>query len=204
MPAMTRRRLAAVAVACALLGAIIGGAVALRGVRTARPEVAPATATVAAAVSTTSTGASTDPWDYCAAIRVADRPDAKYLGDGTRAVIQDALAVAEHLPQRFADPASRRVAIPWRCMDGGVWACDPGANLPCGPAKTSREPSEGMRAFCAEPDHRTGVLPAFVTGHDTIFAWSCRDGVPSLDRQVFEVDERGFVARFWYRLDRPR
>jgi hypothetical protein len=132
----------------------------------------------------------------------SDRPPAQYLGDGTRIVIQDALSRAEGLPQRFADPAARRIAIPWRCMDGAVWACDPGANLPCGPANASREPSEGMRTYCREqqPD---GVLPAFVSGHDTILAWSCRGGAPVIDRQVSEVDARGFVARYWYRLDHP-
>lgn len=199
------RLTALLAIGCLLGGVILGGVYVRRSAETRVPEAVRATASATAAPATATSGAtaSNDPWDYCAAIGVVDRPDAKYLGDGTRTVIQDALAVAERLPQRFADPASRRVAIPWRCMGGGVWACDPGANLPCGPAKTTREPSEGMRAFCAEPQQRNGVLPAFVSGHDTIFAWSCRDGAPVIDRQSFEVDERGFVARFWYRLDRP-
>lgn len=208
LPRSQHLRLAAlVVIGCLVAGIVLGGVYVTRGTRTGALEVAGATASASASGTpraNLSAAASNDPWDYCAAIGVVDRPDAKYLGDGTRAVIQDALAVAERLPQRFADPASRRVAIPWRCMGGAVWACDPGANLPCGPAKTSREPSEGMRAFCAESQQRNGVLPAFVSGHDTIFAWSCRDGAPVIDRQVFEVDERGFVARFWYRLDRPR
>ena len=154
--------------------------------------------------STTPTPADavdTYPWDYCAAIGTVDTPEARYRGDGVRGVIQGALAIAEGLPERFADPASRRVPIPWRCMDGWVWACDPGANLPCGPANTSRIPSAGMTEYCAQQSD--GVLPAFVTGHDTIYAWSCRGGQPVIDRQVFTADARGFVADVWYRLDRP-
>ncbi|MSQ30471.1 MAG: hypothetical protein EXR64_00360 [Dehalococcoidia bacterium] len=145
---------------------------------------------------------SDDPWDSCAAAGTIDRPDPRYLGDGTRAVIQDALAIAERRPQRFADPAARRVAIPWRCMDGAVWACDQGANLPCGAANQNREPTAAMNTYCAE--HPDWGIPLYVSGHSTIFAWSCYGGRAVIDRQQFQVDARGFVANFWYRLERPR
>lgn len=140
-------------------------------------------------------------WDYCAAVGTIDEPDAQYSTEAAVTAIQDALAIAEELPQRFADPRARGLPIPWRCMGGEVWACDPGANLPCGAADTSDEPTEGMRGYCAEnPD---GVLPAFVTGHESIYAWACSGGQAVIERQPFHADERGFVAEFWYRLDRP-
>ena len=144
----------------------------------------------------------TNPWDYCAAVDTVDRPDTRYTGPAVPPAIYDALAVAERLPARFADPAARRVPLPWRCMDAAVWACDPGANLNCGAANTSRQPTTAMLDWCAKnPD---GVLPAYVSGHETIYAWSCRGGRPVIDRQPFQTDPRGFVANFWYRLDRPR
>ncbi|MFA7248465.1 MAG: hypothetical protein WC273_02425 [Dehalococcoidia bacterium] len=196
---MARRSRAHLGAAAAMLSMLVGLGAGC-SVRTPGPSPTPTTAPATRATATPSAAAT--PWDYCAAIGTIDRPDARYLGDGTREVIQDALAVAERLPQRFADPAARRVAIPWRCMGGAVWACDPGANLPCGPANTSRDPDEGMRTYCTE--HPDGVLPAYVTGHDTLYAWSCRGGQAVIDGQPFHVDERGFVAEFWYRLERPR
>lgn len=208
---------ARVAIVAVVLVAVVGVSLAAQSIRVRPPGGAggaqtsatpatvvigtPGTPVVTGTAGTTGT-TGTDAWDYCAAIGVIDRPDARYLGDGTRATIQDALALAERRPQRFADAAARRVAIPWRCMGGAVWACDPGANLPCGPANANRESTAGMIAYCAE--HPDGVLPAYVTGHETIFAWSCRAGRAVIDRQPFQVDERGFVANFWYRLDRPR
>ncbi|MEX2446810.1 MAG: hypothetical protein WD734_05655 [Dehalococcoidia bacterium] len=142
-----------------------------------------------------------DPWAYCATAGTVAAPDDRYGGEPVPDAIYDALATAEELPDRFADPAAREVEIPWRCMDGEVWACDPGANLPCGQADTEREPTEGMAAHCEEnPD---GVLPAFVTGHETIYSWACEGGEAVVTGQPFEADDEGFVADFWYRLDRP-
>lgn len=224
---MHRRHVASVLLTCcvALIGACTStpapsaatatpASVVNPAVQTLTPGASAAAApTVAATPSVASTSlapppaiptgvaSSTYAWEYCAAIGSIDTPDARLTGDGVRTVIQDALAVAEKLPNRFADPASRRTPIPWRCMDGGVWACDPGANLPCGPAKTTRDPSVAMNDYCAQ--HPDGVLPAFVTGHDTIYAWACKGGSAVIERQAFTVDARGFVANFWYRLARP-
>jgi hypothetical protein len=87
----------------------------------------------------------------------------------------------------------------YRCAGGQVLACTAGANLPCGPADSSRAPSAGAVAWCKDnPD--TDFIPAYVTGHETIFEWRCRGGAPAIAKQMLDVDEEGFVAQFWRRL----
>jgi hypothetical protein len=38
------------------------------------------------------------------------------------------------------------------------------------------------------------------SGHDTIYAWRCRAGVPEIAGQTLHVDPRGFIAEFWRAL----
>ncbi len=95
-----------------------------------------------------------------------------------------------------ADVATRMTVF--RCMDRRVLVCGVGANLPCERADTSRV-SVGGAHWCDEhPD--APFIPAYATGHATIFDWRCRDGAPVIAKQRFKVDPRGFVAEFWRRL----
>ncbi|HLY89000.1 MAG TPA: hypothetical protein VKQ27_08445 [Acetobacteraceae bacterium] len=87
----------------------------------------------------------------------------------------------------------------YRCAAGHVLACTVGANLPCGKADASRTPGEGLVQWCrANPD--AASIPAAVTGHDTLYEWSCHAGTPGIVRQTLHADPRGFVAEFWKRL----
>jgi hypothetical protein len=87
----------------------------------------------------------------------------------------------------------------FRCAKRHVLVCTTGANLPCGRANTGRTPSPGAVDWCR--DHSgTALIPAVATGHDTTFAWRCQGGTPQIDRQVLEVDTRGFVSRYWKML----
>jgi hypothetical protein len=88
----------------------------------------------------------------------------------------------------------------WRCMDGKVYACTVGANLPCtSKADTSRTPTADEKDFCtANPN--ADVVPAVVTGRETVYEWHCKDGAPEVVRQVFTPDARGFISDFWYVL----
>jgi hypothetical protein len=90
-------------------------------------------------------------------------------------------------------------ATVFRCLDGRMLVCTTGANLPCGPANTSRTPGTGANAWCRDhPD--TAFIPAVATGHDTIFVWRCQDGAARVVRQVQTVDARGFIAQYWKEL----
>jgi hypothetical protein len=93
-----------------------------------------------------------------------------------------------------AEVAARTTVF--RCAGGKVLVCTAGANLPCGPANAGREPAAGAVDWCRQnPD--SDFIPAYVVGHDTIYAWRCRSGVPAIDRQMLTVDPRGFVADYW-------
>lgn len=96
-----------------------------------------------------------------------------------------------------ADAAIRTTVF--RCADRHVLVCTTGANLPCGPANTSRTPGTGEVNWCREhPD--AAFIPMVATGHDTIYAWRCHGTAPQIVRQVQDVDARGFIALYWKEL----
>ena len=83
----------------------------------------------------------------------------------------------------------------YRCAEGRMLICSWGANLPCGKANTSRT-SRGATEWCGQnPD--VGFVPAFATGHDTIYEWRCQGRVAIPARQTSTVDSRGFIAMYW-------
>lgn len=144
----------------------------------------------------------TDPFAYCAAVEDIDAPDERYIGEAVPDVVVDGIRVATgasaDAPTEFF-----RNGTSWRCMGGDVNACFVGANLPCeAQADTSKDPVPEMSAFCeASPDAE--AIPAAVTGRETVFAWACDGGEAVVERQVFQVDDRGFIAEIWYRLESP-
>ena len=90
--------------------------------------------------------------------------------------------------------ALRRTTV-FRRMDGGVHLCNSGANLPFGKANGSRTLASASR-YCGEHPDSPGI-PAFVTGHDTIYAWRCQGAEAVAGGPVEPLDGRGFVARLW-------
>jgi hypothetical protein len=87
----------------------------------------------------------------------------------------------------------------FRCADGHVLVCAMGANLPCGRANTSRTSGPGQVAWCHEHPN-DAFIPAVATGHDTIYAWRCRNGRPQIAQQTLDVDARGFIVQYWKQL----
>lgn len=82
-----------------------------------------------------------------------------------------------------------------RCAQGQVMACLTGANLNCGRAEVSRV-NHGAIDWCRE--HRDAdFVPAYVTGHETIYAWRCHDGHAVVARHAMHADPYGFVAENW-------
>ena len=158
-------------------------------------------ATPTANVAPTATQAATfsDPFAYCTAVGTVDEPDARYVGPKMPDVIvkgvMKASGASPDAPlELFAQNSY------WRCMDGKVYACTVGANLPCtAKADTSRTPTASETEFCtANPN--ADVVPAVVTGRETVYEWHCKDGAPEIVRQVFTPDARGFISDFWYAL----
>jgi hypothetical protein len=139
-----------------------------------------------------------DPFAYCAAVGTVDEPDARYTGEEMPDVILQAM-VDQGIVSADAPLEFRKNAV-WRCMDGQVWACHFGANLPCQErADTSQEPTAEMEDFCAA-NTQAEVIPAVVTGRATVYEWRCTDGKPAVVRQVFTPDAQGFIGDFWFEL----
>lgn len=87
-----------------------------------------------------------------------------------------------------------------RCMDGAVWACNYGANLPCGKAdKRDTLPARGAEWCRKNPD--ASFVPAYISGHDSIYRWRCEAGSPVAGSPVAQTDARGFLTRYWKRVD---
>jgi hypothetical protein len=83
----------------------------------------------------------------------------------------------------------------YRCAHGRLLVCTVGANLNCGKADTNKK-QRSVIAFCrANPD--ASVVPMVVTGHDTIYSWSCVHGAPQLQEPSAAVDADGYVADNW-------
>ena len=95
-----------------------------------------------------------------------------------------------------ADIATRMTFF--RCADAHVLICGVGANLPCGKADISRSSEGGARWCRAHPDAL--FIPAYATGHATIFTWRCLNGEATIVQQRYQVDARGFVAEYWHQL----
>jgi hypothetical protein len=82
-----------------------------------------------------------------------------------------------------------------RCMDGRLWACFTGANLPCDKLNMARD-NRGAEAFC-QTNLDAPVVPAFATGHDTIYSYRCVAGRAEITGTTFALDARGFAATLW-------
>jgi hypothetical protein len=172
---------------------------------TLAPTAVPPTATSTTAPNTpapTRADSYTDPFAYCAAVGTADTPDVRYTGPSMPDVLAEGL--------RKASGASADAPIEmfttgafWRCMDGKVYACTVGANLPCdSKANTDKTPTQAENDFC-QANLASDFIPAYVTGHDTIYIWRCKAGKAEIDRQGFHVDKQGYIVEIWYAIPAP-
>ncbi len=147
-------------------------------------------------------GTFTDPFSYCAAVGTADVPGPPYTGprvpDNLVKAVRKTFGVSSMATKEWVVRETR-----WRCMDGRVWFCFGGANIPCMvKVDTSKEPSRALMAFCkAHPQAIT--IPASVRGRATAYEWRCEDGVPQIVRQIYTPDSRGFISQFWRPLPPP-
>jgi hypothetical protein len=86
----------------------------------------------------------------------------------------------------------------FRCMNGLVFVCNYGANIPCGGrADTTRRMPEVDRYCRQNPNEE--MVPMAVTGHSTIYTWACERGKPRITDEQ-QLDQRGFSVLFWHPL----
>ena len=151
-----------------------------------------------AAAATPAPAAYTDPFAYCAAVGTIDAPDTTYTGPQVPQSVAEGLQAALNAPDTPLEMLQNGSS--WRCMDGEVYACFVGANLPCdAKANTDQTPTQEEADFCKQnPD--SDFIPAVVTGRETVYEWRCRDGAPEVVRQVFQPDAQGFLSEIWYKI----
>lgn len=139
-----------------------------------------------------------DPFAYCAAVGTVDAPDARYTGEALPESVLKSMVAAGVVT---ADtPLEIQKHATWRCMEGTVWVCHFGANIPClDKADTNQTPTAEMNKFCEE-NPASDNIPAAVTGHATVYEWKCDAGKPAVVRQVLNVDPQGYPTEFWYKL----
>ena len=188
--------LAGVMTACAQTAATGGqtGA-ATAGPATTAPTIAPTAAPVMMATPLLKTYAN--PFAYCTAMGNQDEINAAYTGPQPPVEVIQALKKAYNAPADMPDELYQKGSF-WRCMDKKVYACFVGANLPCdSKANVDKTPTSAEKDFCAEHPG-SDFIPASVTGHDTIYEWTCNGDTPEINSQLFRVDDRGYIAEIWY------
>jgi hypothetical protein len=143
-----------------------------------------------------------DPFVYCAAVGTTDAAGDRYIGPKMAAAIEEGLKTAMAMP---ADAPTQSLTANslWRCMNGRVYACTVGANLPCSEkADTARQPSAAVVEFC-QRNPGAEVIPMAVTGRATVFEWKCESNIPAIVRQFTEPDAQGYLANIWYQIEPP-
>jgi len=160
----------------------------------------PAQTTSATSAATNPPAAATfaDPFAYCASVRNVDRPDSRYVGVSVPDSVINGYLQAAGLTSSTEPMDQLRRSTLWRCMDGNVYVCSVGANLPCdSKADTNTTPSAAMEYYCTtNPD--SDFIPMSVTGHTTVYNWYCANTSPQTNGQIDQVDPRGFLKRIWY------
>ena len=140
-----------------------------------------------------------NPFEYCNAVGTVDTPGAEYTGAKVPDVITQRLrkdmGVSDTMPKDMFDDGTY-----WRCMDGSVYACNVGNNLPCEDrANVSKLPNDGMLNYCGEnPDSE--IIPMYASGRTTVFEWKCDNGTPEIVKQIAETDKAGYLTDIWYKI----
>ncbi len=141
-----------------------------------------------------------DPFAYCAAVKTIDAPDTRYMGPAVPDSVLNGFKMAAGLQASSEPTDTFRHSTIWRCMQGRVYACNYGANLPCdAKADTNKDPTPAMLDFCNNnPD--SDVIPMAVVGHATIYDWRCKGRAAEIRSQIDLPDPRGYLSRIWYPL----
>lgn len=96
------------------------------------------------------------------------------------------------------DAAAAASAAFVRCDGTTLLACYVGANLVCGKADTRRV-MPAANAWCRK-NPGAQFIPMYVTGHATIYDWSCAKGRAVAGKIVQPVDAHGYIAGNWKKV----
>ncbi|MEQ9618502.1 MAG: hypothetical protein RIG61_04950 [Deltaproteobacteria bacterium] len=143
-----------------------------------------------------------DPFAYCEAAGTVDSPGPEYKGPAVPE------SIAEGLKKEFGSPESAPTDVfkrgtYWRCMDGRVYACNVGANLPCTEkADTSKNPNKGMTDYCKD-NPNAEFIPAYASGRSTVYEWKCKGSKPEIVKKIIDADPVGYQKNIWYKISPP-
>ncbi len=133
-----------------------------------------------------------DPFAHCAAVGTIGTPGPEYTGPQVPESAAKGLQTtmnAPHTPLSVLESGSY-----WRCMDGSVYTCVVGANLPCeAKANTDQTPTQEEMDYCQQ-NSASDFIVAAVTGRETVYEWFCVDGAPRMVKQLFQPDAQGVLA----------
>jgi hypothetical protein len=138
--------------------------------------------------------AAEDPFAYCLRVETIDTP----IGGGSPIptallpYLRAAIGLSSNAPLT-------RQSYSWRCMDGAVFICAIGANIPCQTKADRARRNSGAERYCRE-NPNAPVVPAYATGHSGIYDWSCSSGHSVRGKASVTLDRRGYAVKFWYRL----
>lgn len=164
---------------------LLSGCVAVCGAVMGRP-----------ALATDSRMGVADPFAYCERVRTDDRISGagSTTSEAAAKILAPYVRSAFGLPAAAAPPAG---SVFWRCMQGRVYVCIVGANLPCASKADRAKRNPGADAYCRENPDASDV-PAFATGHETIYSWRCAAGKAQRGAPIADLDERGFRRDLWH------
>ncbi len=164
------------------------------------PASPPTAAPISSPPDTPTSAAFTDPFAYCASVDTIDTPDAHYVGTPVPDEIINGFKQAAGLTSSTEPLDQLRKSTIWRCMNGKVYACNFGANLPCdSKADTSQTPAAPLNEFCSA-NPRSDFIPLAVAGHNGIYSWRCVNGQAQIEQQIDQPDAQGYLSRIWYAL----
>jgi hypothetical protein len=141
-----------------------------------------------------------DPFTACKATPDLDEP---VIAKRVSRTTLSRMAKALKLQMTAREIDAMREAFYWRCMNADVYVCFVGANIPCWSKADTSRTSDGATTWCAEHPNEQFV-PAYATGHETVWLWGCDQGRPVIRNADVKLDPRGFSPEMWVRLDPPR
>lgn len=139
--------------------------------------------------------AAGDSFAYCARVGTIDKP-----ADGTP-LPPDLLPHVRSTLGLSADAVPTPQSYYWRCMGGAVFICAVGANIPCDAKADQAKGNLGAKNYCREnPD--APFVPAYATGHNGLYEWSCSRGTAVRGKPSIKLDRRGYRTDVWYKVSR--